>query len=679
MCGIAGTLNLTKQHPIDSELLKRMITTMRYRGPDEFGIYKDADIGLGHARLSIIDLSGGQQPMHNEDKSIWIVFNGEIFNYLEIRAELLKKGHRFYTNSDTEVLIHLYEEKGTGMFADLNGQFSFAIWDIRQKSLLLARDRMGIRPLFYTSVDGSLIFASEIKAIFSDTRVKRLIDLKGLDQLFTFWATVGEQSVFEGIKELPAAHYLLARKETIDIQRYWELDFYTPGQTKERSENEYMSELLELLKDSIKLRLRADVPVAAYLSGGLDSSLITALVKKHFNNKLETFSVSFSDSNYDEGAFQRHMAEFLGTVHKGVTCGYSDIGGIIPEVVWHAEKPLIRTAPAPLFILSKLVRQNNIKVVLTGEGADEILGGYDLFREMKIRRFWAKHPDSRLRFLLMRKLYSYIPNWPKSTSAFLEGFYRNHLLKTDSKSYSHLPRWDITSRIKSLFSSDVKNKLNDCKSTDNFEESFSKQFSNWDSLSQAQYIEANTLLSGNLLSSQGDRMMMANSVEGRFPFLDYRVIEFCVKLPPQMKLKVMNEKYLLKKIAKPYLPEEICNRKKQGYRSPDSASFFHGKEHAYVDELLSENNLKKTNYFDPLMVTNLVKKCKTTDTSLLSAKDNMAIVGIITALLLHKQFIVENSRQFPSTPGHQNNEDIVVKEVIGASVIARSAKCDEAI
>ncbi|MFA6216049.1 MAG: asparagine synthase (glutamine-hydrolyzing) [Candidatus Omnitrophota bacterium] len=643
MCGIAGIYNLTKQHQIDTELLKRMITTMRYRGPDEFGIYKDSDIGLGHARLSIIDLSGGQQPMHNEDKSIWIVFNGEIFNYLEIREELVKKGHQFYTKSDTEVLIHLYEEKGTGMFDDLNGQFSFAIWDTRQKSLLLARDRMGIRPLFYTTVDGSLIFASEIKAIFSDTRVNRAFDVKGFDQVFTFWSTISEQTVFEGIKELPPAHYLLARNGTIDIKRYWELDYYTPGETQKSNEDEYASELLELLKDSIMLRLRADVPVAAYLSGGLDSSLITALVKKHFNNKLETFSVSFSDSNYDEGAFQRKMADFLGTEHKGVTCGYSGIGEIMPQVVWHAEKPLIRTAPAPLFILSKLVRQNNIKVVLTGEGADEILGGYDLFREMKIRRFWAKYPDSRSRPLLMRKLYSYIPNWPKTTSAFLEGFYRNHLLKTDTKSYSHLPRWDITSRIKSLFSREVKNELNNCKSVDNFEESFPKQFTSWDSLSQAQYIEAATLLSGNLLSSQGDRMMMANSVEGRFPFLDYRVIEFCAQLPPQMKLKVMNEKYLLKKIAKPYLPEEICKRKKQGYRSPDSASFFHGKQHSYVEDLLSEDNLKKTNYFDPLMVTNLVKKCKTTDTSLLSAKDNMAIVGVITTLLLHKQFIAENS------------------------------------
>jgi len=637
MCGICGTLNLTKQHNIDTNQLKRMVTIMRHRGPDEFGIYRDKDIGLGHARLSIIDLKGGQQPMHNEDKSIWIVFNGEIFNYIELREDLVKKGHKFYTKSDTEVLIHLYEEKGADMFTQLNGQFAFAIWDLKNKRLLLARDRVGIRPLFYTTADGSLIFGSEIKSIFEDRRVYRQIDAVGLDQIFTFWANIPPQTVFKGINELPPAHYLIAENGRIRINRYWELDFHT-GEQAAFDEDACAEQLLDLLKDSIRIRLRADVPVAAYLSGGLDSSIITALVKKHFKNKLQTFSVSFKDKDYDESPFQRQMSEFLGTEHKGVNCGYSDIGRIMPEVVWHAEKPLIRTAPAPLFQLSKLVRKNNIKVVLTGEGSDEILGGYDLFREAKIRRFWAKNPVSKMRPLLIRRLYSYIPNWPKTTSAFLEGFYRNHLSETGAKSYSHLPRWEITSKIKSLFSEDMKNELNGYNGIKDFENIYPDKFSSWDHLSQAQYIEIATLLSGNLLSSQGDRMMLANSVEGRFPFLDYRVIEFCAKLPAHLKLKVMDEKFLLKKIAKAYVPEEICKRKKQGYRAPESTSFFNGRRHSYVDELLLEDNLTRTNYFDPEMVANLVKKCKTTDKTLISAKDNMAIVGIITTLLLDQQF-----------------------------------------
>ncbi|MBP7507598.1 MAG: asparagine synthase (glutamine-hydrolyzing) [Prolixibacteraceae bacterium] len=643
MCGICGNLNLTKLHPIDTNQLKRMVTIMRHRGPDEFGIYRDKDIGLGHARLSIIDLKGGQQPMHNEDKSIWLILNGEIFNYIELREELVAKGHKFYTRSDTEVLIHLYEEKGIDMFSQLNGQFAFALWDLKNKRLLLARDRVGIRPLFYTTIDGSLLFASEIKSIFEDKRVSRQLDVSGLDQLFTFWANIPPQTVFKGINELPPAHYLIAEKDSLTIKRYWELDFSSPDNGS-INEDAYADQLLELLKDSIRIRLRADVPVAAYLSGGLDSSIITALVKKHFKNKLQTFSVSFKDKDYDESSFQRQMADFLATEHKGVDCGYADIGRLMPEVVWHAEKPLIRTAPAPLFQLAKLVRKNNIKVVLTGEGADEVLGGYDLFREAKIRRFWAKNPDSRMRPLLIRQLYSYIPNWPKTTSAFLEGFYRNHLQETSSKCYSHLPRWEITSKIKSLFSQDVKNELIGRNAIQDFENIFPGKFSSWDHLAQAQYIEIATLLSGNLLSSQGDRMMMANSVEGRFPFLDYRVVEFCAKLPASLKLKVMDEKYLLKKIAQPYVPEEICKRKKQGYRAPDSASFFNGRRHSYIDDLLSEEHLSKTNIFDPELVASLVKKCKTTDKTLISAKDNMAIVGIITTLLLDKQFLTKGHK-----------------------------------
>lgn len=646
MCGICGTLNLTGKHRINDDSLKRMMFILRHRGPDEFGTYKNEDIGLGHARLSIIDLKGGQQPIHNEDKTIWVVFNGEIFNYLELREELSRKGHAFYTKSDTEVLVHLYEEKGPEFVNDLNGQFAFAIWDSKIKRLMLARDRLGIRPLFYTTVNGSFIFASEIKSIFTHSNVKREIDIRGLDQFFTFWATMPPQTAFKNILELPPAHYLLAQKRGIIVKRYWELGFCSGMDSDKTGEEERAEQLLALLKDSIKLRLRADVPVAAYLSGGLDSSFIAALTKNHFSNKLSTFSVSFNDRNFDESAFQLRMAKFLGTDHKVVTCNYSDINKIMPQVVWHAENPLIRTAPAPLFLLSKLVRESHIKVVLTGEGSDEILGGYDLFRESKIRRFWAKNPDSKLRPLLMQRLYSYIPNFHKSNAAFLSGFYRRHLLSADSKYYSHLPRWETTSGVKSLFSREIKNSLLNHRAEDSLEHHLPAEFTCWDNLSQAQHIEIITLLSGNLLSSQGDRMMMANSVEGRFPFLDYRVVELCAKLPARLKLKVMEEKYLLKKIARPYLPQDILKRKKQAYRAPDSASFFsNGRGIAYVDELLSEKNLSRTNYFDPLAVAKLVKKCKTADPNMLSARDNMAAVGIITTLLLDQLFIKE-SKEF---------------------------------
>ena len=456
MCGICGQFNFTKQHKIDMQTLKGMVAIMRHRGPDEFGFYQDDDISLGHARLSIIDLSGGKQPIHNEDKSIWITYNGEVFNYLELRETLEKKGHKFYTNTDTEVLVHLYEEHGPDFVKLLNGQWAFAIWDKNKKQLMMSRDRVGIRPLFYTVVDGSLIFGSEIKSIFMDNRVERAIDLRGLAQMFTFWSNLGSKTVFKGIKELPPAHFLLAKDGDIKLKRYWDLDFRNVDSCKENiSEDGYAEQLLHLLKDSARLRLRADVPVAAYLSGGIDSSFITALVKKHFNNDLKTFSVAFEDKNYDESGFQNKMQSFLGTEHKQIRCSYSDIGEMMPEVIWHTEKPLIRTAPAPLFQLSKLVRENNIKVVLTGEGADEILAGYDIFREMKIRRFWAKFPDSKIRPELFSKLYNYLPNWPKKVNPFLKAFYRKDLLGIDNPIYSHILKWKTSISILNYFSDDI--------------------------------------------------------------------------------------------------------------------------------------------------------------------------------------------------------------------------------
>ncbi|MBU1043559.1 MAG: asparagine synthase (glutamine-hydrolyzing) [Candidatus Omnitrophica bacterium] len=640
MCGICGQFNFTKSHKIDLPTLKAMVAIMRHRGPDEFGFYHDSDIGLGHARLSIIDITGGKQPIHNEDESVWITYNGEVFNYIELREELEKKGHKFYTHCDTEVLVHLYEEHGPDFVKRLNGQWAFAIWDKAKKQLMLSRDRVGIRPLFYTVVDGSLIFGSEIKSIFMDNRVERAIDPSGLAQMFTLWSNIGSQTVFKGINELPPAHFLLAKDGDIKIERYWDIDFSRMDAPKENiSEDEYAEQLLDLLKDAARLRLRADVPVAAYLSGGLDSSFITALVTKHFNNHLKTFSVAFEDKDYDESGFQHKMQSCLGTEHKEIRCSYSDIGEVMPEVIWHTEKPLIRTAPAPLFMLSKLVRDNNMKVVLTGEGADEILAGYDIFREMKIRRFWAKFPDSKIRPELFSSLYNYLPNWPKKVNPFLKAFYMKDLLDVKNPVYSHLPKWKTSSSIVDYFSEHNKASLGNAHNIDNVEGYLPKGFDSFDDLSKAQYLEIVTLLSGNLLNSQGDRVMLGHSVEGRFPFLDYRVMEFCAKLPTKMRLNLMNEKYLLKKISKNYVPNDIIKRKKQGYRSPDSASFFNNDKLEYIKDILSSENIKQTGYFDAKAVENLIKKCTIADTSKISAKHNMAIVGIITTLILHEKFV----------------------------------------
>ena len=378
MCGIAGILGNTMPVGEKERLLKRMLGLIRHRGPDSFGIFLDPEVGLASARLSIIDLAGGDQPIHNEDQSVWIVFNGEIFNYPEIRADLESRGHRFYTDTDTEVLVHLYEDEAEGLFRHLNGQFAFAIWDRKKRSLLLGRDRLGIRPLFYTQRNGELIFGSEIKTIFARHSVPRSIDRGTLSDIFICWAPLGDATAFEGIKQIPPGSYAIYKDGRLEIKPYWKLQFQRQCESKPFPV--LLEEMKELLRDATRIRLRADVPVGAYLSGGLDSSFITSVVKKNFNNQLRTFSISFADERFDEEAFQEQAVSYLDTDHSMIRCGYRDIGEQLPSVVWHTETPILRTAPIPLYRLAKLVRDNNYKVVLTGEGSDEIFGGYDIYQ-----------------------------------------------------------------------------------------------------------------------------------------------------------------------------------------------------------------------------------------------------------------------------------------------------------
>ncbi len=635
MCGIAGIFNLynAKEVPIDT--LKAMAAIIKHRGPDGFGFYRDQRIGLAHARLSIIDLKGGQQPIYNEDKTIWITFNGEIFNYIELRKILENKGHVFYTKSDTETIIHLYEEYGTECLKHLNGQFAFAVWDRKKARLFIARDRVGIRPLFYTIIDGSLIFASEIKSLFIDKRVKREIDPYALDQIFTFWMTIPPRTAFKGIFELPAGHYMLIENGDIKTARYWDPDFTQDNGLK--TEAEYAEELKELLVDSTRLQLRADVPVGAYLSGGIDSSVITTLIKKYTDTPLRTFSVTFHDEVYDESNYQKQMINYLNTDHSDIKCTYSDIGSIFPDVIWHTEKPIVRTAPAPLYLLSKLVRDSGYKVVLTGEGADEILAGYDIFKEVKVRKFLERFPGSKFRPLILKRLYPYLANSPVKSIQYAEAFFKAGTTDYPQEYYSHIPRWNTTAKIKGFFSEGYKATLDQYKNTEELSGFLSGNLSKYDDLSKAQYIEIKTLLSGYLLSSQGDRVAMAHSIEGRFPFLDHRIMEFCFKLPPHIRMNTLTEKYILKKSMRNLLPRSIIQRTKQPYMAPDSKSFFAEKSLDYVEELLSEKYLQDSGYFNPKTVSALIKKCK--QSQVLGFKDNMAIVGIISTLLVHDQFI----------------------------------------
>ncbi len=654
MCGIAGIVNF--RHPENSrELVGNMLDHMPYRGPDASGIYVSDGVTLGHTRLSIIDLSGGDQPIHNEDRTVWITFNGEIFNYPELREDLLGLGHRFYTASDTEVLVHLYEEYGTKMLDRLNGQFAFAIWDENRETLFMARDRVGIRPLFYHHDNGRLVFASEIKAILADKSLPRMLESQTLSDIFTCWTPVGGLTAFKDVFQVPAGHYALFSKSGFSLTAYWELPF---GEEPDESldSDQWAEKMGAILLDAARIRLRADVPVGAYLSGGIDSTYIATLVKNNFNNHLNTFSVTFTDQRFDEASFQKRAVDAIKTGHKSVQCSEEDIGRIFPDIIRHTETPVLRTAPSPLCLLSKLVRESDFKVVLTGEGADEFFAGYNIFKEDRVRRFWSKHPDSKMRPELLKKLYPYIFKGAEKNAAFLTAFFKKEITRTESPVYSHLLRWRNTSRIKGFFSRDLSSEI---QGLDQFVEKYSKTlpdtFMSWSPLSRAQYTESSLFLSNYLLSSQGDRMAMANSVEGRFPFLDHRVIEEAVKIPPGIRINGLTEKYILKKAARGVIPDALIDRAKQPYRAPISRCFFGKNAPDYVMELLSENSIKKSNYFDHGKVSRLVEKCTRDNGKLLSERENMAIVGILSTQLIDHFFI----RNFVEKPTVQREHKMV--------------------
>ncbi|HAB28835.1 MAG TPA: asparagine synthetase B, partial [Xanthomarina gelatinilytica] len=408
--------------------------------------------------------------------------------------------------------------------------------------------------------------------------------------------------------------------------------------------------------DSIKLRLRADVPVAAYLSGGIDSSITTSFIKQVSPNRLKTFSIGFTQTDFDESAYQNIAASYFKTEHSSVTCSEQDISNYFKEVVWFAEAPLLRTAPTPMGLLSKNVRDHNIKVVITGEGADELLGGYNIFKEAKIKHFWAKDPQSKLRPMLLKRLYPYLPQINKASSNMLKMFFGYKLTETDSPIYSHLLRWHNTSRIKNYFSDTIKETIKDYNPIAEVEEKLESKLSGYDYLTKAQWLEIHLFMSGYLLSSQGDRMGMANSIEGRYPFLDHRVIEFCMALHPDLKLHGLNEKYLLKKMMKDRLPDAILNRSKQAYRAPIRSLFASETLPEYLKTMLSEQRLTEFGVFNVEHVKTLLSKIISNKG--VSEMDNMAITAVLSIQILYDLFIKK------SIPNISESELITLDKII---------------
>lgn len=632
MCGIAGFLHTgTVSQP--KQVLNAMLTRIRHRGPDECGLYLSNEACIGNVRLSIVDVESGQQPMCTHDGRYWISYNGEVFNHHELRVILQKKGHHFDTKCDTEVVLHMYQEFGPDCLSQLNGQFAVAIWDTYKNELFLARDRFGIRPLFYTQTKNTFAFASEIKALFEFPNVHRALNTTGIAQVFTFWSALAPETAFENILELPAGNYAIILDGTITVRQYYNLSF---SNVQKISLGDATDNFESLFRDSLALRMRADVPVAAYLSGGIDSTSTTAFIKEMFPERLKTFSIGFEQKDFDESNYQSEVANFFNTQHHSISFKNKDVVDLFEKVIWHTEIPVLRTAPFPMYKLSELVRSHGIKVVITGEGADEILGGYNIFKEAIIRHFWAKYPESKIRPLLLKRLYPYLPQINDGGIGMLKLFFGYKLSDTDSPVYSHLLRWKNTGRISNFFSSGFKEQVGSTDMVADYANQISSKVASYTPLAKAQYIESNVFMQGYLLSSQGDRVAMANSVEGRYPFLDHRLVEFCSTLPDQLKISGLDEKYLLKQVMKNSIPASVLKRPKQAYRAPIAQALLYDKT-GFVNEHLSAHKIKNTGFFDAESVGKLMHKLKNGHSD--NEVENMALMGILSTQVLNEMYL----------------------------------------
>ncbi|MEJ6554731.1 asparagine synthase (glutamine-hydrolyzing) [Microbacterium esteraromaticum] len=646
MCGICGIYD--PGGPPPDELILRMITALSHRGPDGSGCYRDDTVTLGHTRLSIVDLTGGTQPMAGELERVWVVFNGEIFNHVELARELRARGHRFRTASDTEVIVHAWEEWGADCFRRFNGQWALALWDRVARRLVLSRDRYGIHPLFYVRTGRRIAFASEVKALFADPEVGREVDPEGFDDLLTTWSATAPTTLFSGVRQVVPGTWLAVDENGVTTHEYWALDFPAEGAEPDRDLQQNAERLREAVVDATRLRFqRSDVPVGAYLSGGIDSAVTAAVIAEFAETDVHTFSLRFADAEFDEGQHQQLMHERLGTTHRELVVHGPDIADALPDAVWHAEIALLRSAPAPMLLLSRLVHSEGYKVVVTGEGADEVLAGYDIFREAKVRALMAAEPDADARIRLVEQLYPWMRRSPAQVPAFAQTFF-NRPFDPDDLALSHRPRWQTTSAIRSMLTPERRS--NAAGAAERVVAAMPAGAAGWDPLSRAQWLEMRTLLPGYLLSSQGDRMLMAASVEGRFPFLDHRVFEAAARMPAEHKLHGLDEKHLLKRAFADLVPPEIIDRPKQPYRAPDAASIFIADAPDWVAEAMSPGDVASAGIWNPRAVQLLWDKARRTEGRGMGNTDNMRVMAVLTSQLLHRMFVRDWRTIEPAPP-----------------------------
>jgi len=598
MCGICGIFPYEKSEAVDADVLRSMLASIRHRGPDDEGAYLDADVGLGSRRLSIIDLAGGRQPLYNEDRSVVVVFNGEIYNYRELRSALQRRGHTFATASDTEVIVHLYEEAGDDCVHALRGMFGFALWDIKRKRLLLARDRLGIKPLYYADRGGRLVFGSEIKALLQHPAVEARPNVESLGLFLSLKYVPAPATMFDAIRAVPPGALLVCDSTGLKVRPYWQLAF-SGGANGHRSEASYAEQLAALLRDTVARHLVSDVPFGAFLSGGIDSSTIVALMSEFLNAPVKTFSVGFDGEGAEvsELPYARMVASRYATDHHEILLRGRDLPAHAEKIVWHLDQPIADPATLANYMVAELASRH-VKMVLTGEGGDELFAGYARHAGDKLSPLFARIPQpvkslalacaSRVHGLRRPRLALYALCQPTEISRLVNWF---PLFNPDMRA--------------ALLTAGARAALNGSSAEQIFADCLARTDAA-DPLSRMLFLDTTLWLPDDLLA-RGDKTSMAASLEARVPLLDHPLVEFAASLPPHLKVRRLARKYLLKRVSRAWLPPEIIRRKKQGFPIPLSSWFRH-EARSFVRDVLSPDALRRRGVFNPQYVQALIDR-----------------------------------------------------------------------
>jgi len=641
MCGITGFFHAPRPADTFPATVSRMLGMIRHRGPDEMGYFFDTQVALGAARLRILDLQHGQQPLADASGRYLIVYNGEVYNYLELRHELVQHGYPFRTQSDTEVVLAAYVVWGSAAFPRFNGGFACAIYDRDEACLLLVRDRYGKRPLFYTRVGDEWLFASELKCFLAHGGVTLRFDPAQIASIFALWTPLPHQSGYEGIAQLPAGAFLYLRRqvptpepvfyERLDIQADPAILAHMPSSLAGAAE-----ETRARLHESVRLRLRSDVAVGTYLSGGLDSAITTLLAVQHATQPVRSFSISFSEPQFDESHEQQLVSGYLGTHHTTLQLTHRALVEAFPQALWHAEVPVFRSALVPMYLLAQRVRAAGITVVLTGEGADETFLGYDLFKETLVRQEWAQLRTPEEKQGRIRQLYPYLSQFQQH-AATLAGVFEQFAQERTAGLFSHEVRFQTSRFGLRLLRGEYGDGL---AALQQLLASRADEVAGHTPLQRAQWLEFTTLLGGYLLSSQGDRMSFAHGVETRMPFLDPQVVRWAWSMPTAWKLSPHGqEKRILKEAFAGMLPTAILERAKQPYRAPDAAPFLGAEAPDYLELLLSARELQRLELIDDTVAIPFVQKLRRTAPERISQRENQAFLFLLSLALLQYQLV----------------------------------------